>query len=299
MAKFIMGTADDWGEATQRNEYLAEQLLRGRLALLLGAGISKPFNLPIWKGIVNDLYSRKEDTPPEGTLTYQAEIFRHRHYQDDQDGFPKAVGDCLYDDAKISFEALRANATLGAIGSLVMASMRGRAGSVVTFNWDNLLEMYLKYHGVVTASIPWERHWNESVDVCVLHPHGLIEYETRKVLGKLVFDQSSYAIVQEQAWEPTLMSILYRHTCLLIGLGVTDPHLDSLLFKAKNLNASNEHSTLYWAVNFARNPKPEDRKMWHDRGVYCWSVTDFETDLPRVLFDICQRAAGLIKEGRS
>ncbi len=143
-----MATADEFEDRPTLLKYLGEQLFLGRLTPVLGAGISTSFGLPDWPELLRRLYLSKGVTAPsESDLARQAQDFRLRYYQRDFCGFLDAVRSALYQGVAVDFERIRASATLDAIASLVMASLRGNTSEIITFNWDDLLEIYFKYHG--------------------------------------------------------------------------------------------------------------------------------------------------------
>jgi hypothetical protein len=293
-----MPTADSFANPLLLRKYLGYQLLSGRLVLVLGAGISAPIGLPDWPQLLTRLYASKSAAPPADTsLERQAEYFRVTYYRDDKPAFLKAVHDCLYKDVAIDFNALRQNATLAAIAALVMASKRGSASSVITFNWDNLLELYLSYHGFVAASVHKELHWLGNEDVAIFHPHGYLPFDSLSSGSKdIVFDQLSYGgIVGNDSlpWRQQLLSLLRTHSCLFIGLSGNDQNLDSLLIRSLQEHACTEEGTRYWGVTFNTDPNPIKVSFWNERGVYYNKIENYEVELPGLLFGICQEAAKL------
>ena len=140
-----MMTEDDYLDEPRLLEYLGGQLAKGRLALVLGAGISIGFGLPNWTQLIDRLYSKKGATPPSNNSPEdQAEYFRHTYYESDNPGFIQAVHHALYDGFSVDFSELRKHALLFAIGSVVMASVRGSASTVITLNFDDILEIVFR-----------------------------------------------------------------------------------------------------------------------------------------------------------
>lgn len=301
MAKTIMPLHDDFVDRRKQIDYLANQLVRGRLSLVLGAGISKPFGLPEWQELLDALFSAHGACAPVTTPERQAEHFRRTYYKADPSGFIDAIRSALYAKVATDFATLRANGTLAAIGSLVMASLRGSVSEVITFNFDNLLEIFLGYHGFVTASIFRSRHWAGAADVTVYHPHGLIPFDKKQVgstQDELVFDQSSYSAIvgkAENAWRQTVLTVLRRRTCLFIGLSGTDSNLDSMLNECRDQRASRDENTKYWGATFSTADDPVASGIWQDRGVFYNRIADYDRDLPDFLFKICQKAASIRK----
>jgi len=290
---------DDFNDRGQLVDYLAHQLVYGRLALVLGAGISRPFGLPSWEDLITGLFATRGSTPPAEPPERQAEFFRLQYYAADAKGFMDAVHDVLYNNVKVDFAALRANGTLAAIGSLVMASRRGSASDVITFNFDNLLEIFLNYHGFVTASVFHRAHWMQGADVTIYHPHGLIPFnptQERSRGEELVFDQASYSAIVGKAddpWRQTALTILRRRTCLFLGLSGKDNNLDSILKECRDQHASRDQNTAYWGATFSVDDDVVARTIWQQRGVFYNKIASYDNDLPDFMFAICQKAASI------
>lgn len=300
----LMSTKDDFENEARLVQYLAAQLMLGRLALLIGSGVSRAFDLPTWDEFILKLYESKKEVPPQKRPQKQAQDFRLKYYGTDSSGFVAAMRTTLYENASDDFNALRGNATLAALGSLVMASKRGSASKVITFNWDNLLELFLEYSGFVTASVGRQIHWAESVDVSVLHPHGLIPFDSRAEASdpkEIIFDQRSFStIVGNEAlpWRQHLLSIMRTHTCLFVGLSADDQNLDSLLLRCQQEHAivGENKNTAYWGVTFAEKADEGAAAGWEEKGVYYKLVTSYSDGLPSFLLGICQEAVRLRRD---
>jgi len=290
-----MATIDDWQQEPTLLRFLSKQLANGSLTLVLGAGVSDHFGLPSWRTLIKNLFAAKRSPVPRKDPKRQAEDFRNRYYESDVPGFLKAVKVALYRGVKVDFDSMRSHNTLAAIASLVMASNRGSASRVITFNFDDLLEIYLEYHGFVTLSVGERMHWSRAVDVTVLHPHGLLPYKGPRLdSADIVFDQFSYTKVigtPGSAWRQLLLSTMRTHTCLFIGLSGDDDNLDSLLEKCMNQHASRLDNSLFWGVAFSTSDKNE--KFWKRRRVFLKKVDDYDRALAQFLFQICQGAAAL------
>ena len=292
-----MTVVDDFADDRRLTEYLAHQLVHGRLALVLGAGISMPFGLPDWTQLLQNLYAKQGEAPPNKPPEQQAEYLRLKFFQNDPQGFVQAIHETLYASVTADFVTLRANGTLAAIASLVMASRRGSVPEVITFNFDDLLEIFLSYHGFVVAPVFRRKHWVHPADVTVYHPHGVIPFDPNQERShgdEVVFDQSSYSSVVGKAadpWRQTVLTILRRRTCLFIGLSGADDNLDSLMTECREQHASLDENTAYWGITFSASDDDVARRLWQARGVFYNKIADYAQDLPDKLFAICQKAA--------
>ena len=240
----LMTNIDNFNDDSLLKDYLSYQLLKGRLAIILGAGISYYFGLPSWDDLVRRLYDYSGKTMPVGSYTNEelAEYFRTTFFSNDKTGFLNAVHQALYAEANIDFSSLRGHSTLAAIASLTMASLRGSASNIITLNFDNILEIYLRYHGFVVNSIYNDRHWYGRKDVTVYHPHGFIPFDAHdEKSDDIVFDQKSYSLFASdkgKLWRQLVQNIMFRHTCLFIGLSGKDMNLDRFLIETLDKHAS-------------------------------------------------------------
>ena len=302
MAQFNMTTHEEFATEDTLRQYLANQLVLGRLSLVVGAGISLHFGLPSWSTLVRRLFrDKKGRVPRRSTIEAQAEYFRHKYYEDDESGLMDAVHSALYRGAKVDFAALRGHTTLAGIGALLMASRRGNVSEVITLNYDDLLEIYLRYHGIVAQPVVREEHWTGYADVMVYHLHGFVPFRVEDERSeRITLDQQSYSKFSiGTLWGQVALSIMRRRTCLFIGLSGSDKNLDTLLNAVAESHASREERTRYWGVTFSTDRENDPlRQQWQARNVFFKSVSDYDTDLPKFLFGICQEAASLWVGGK-
>ncbi len=288
---------DDWEDRELRRGYLASQLCRGRLTLVLGAGVSIPFGLPGWSDLVRALFARVGEPLPsiEHTAEDLAEYLRHRQFENDWPGFIRLVHDALYDGVNADLIRLRSHPMLSAIGALGMSSRRGSTSEVITFNFDNLLELFLRYHGFVSSSVYADAHWAGYADVTVYHPHGWVPFDLKEGSSPtLIFDQQSYARVIGQdgnPWRQLVLTVLRRHTCVFVGISGRDMNLDSILETCRAQHVSRQENKPFWGITFSDSNDEVSRIKWESRGVFQVHVSNYETDIPDFLFGICQAAA--------
>lgn len=123
--------------------YLSDELKASRLALILGAGLSVPFKMPSWDALVDSCCAAaavKIGVPRPDNRDLAEEVrVACKSYADYLDLVRKQ----LYAGRSVSMDALTANRTLSAIAALAMSSVRGNVGNVITYNFDDLLELYL------------------------------------------------------------------------------------------------------------------------------------------------------------
>lgn len=294
-----MGMAHSYDNRALLQAHLADEAVRGRLALVLGAGVSVPFGLPDWSTLLTRLYaSVGAAMPARLSDERRAEHFLSAHCTSGAD-FLQRVRDALYDGVNVGLWELRQNRTLAAVATCARSAHRERPTPVISFNFDDMLESYLEHHGCRTQVVLDSITWAASTEVVVFHPHGLLPYDRGlRASESIVLDQRSFSdivIGESSRWKDVLRNELRRHTCLFIGVSGFDDHLDALLVATEREHAGRADGLLYWGVRLEAQARDDgDLAMdglWRRRGVATFRVNDFEDDLPRFLFDVCRLIA--------
>lgn len=298
----IPTTTSQFEDDATLSDYLGDELRSSRLALVLGAGLSAPFKLPTWDELVDACCLAKSITIPAPRPDNRdlAEEVRIACKMDDV--YLELVRRQLYAGRSVTMESLTANRTLSAIAALAMGSVRGTVGNVITYNFDDLLELHLSYHGFKIHRVSDVPAWNEKADIRILHPHGFLPSPmslwTRT--DWILFDRRSYSerAAREPLWREEQLPILRRNTCLLIGLSNRDGELDTLIAEVSASHPCSGAGVPYWGVRFAERSgdRATDERATETarlRGLFLKYVADYETDLPRFLFTVCQKAAGI------
>lgn len=289
-----MTQIDHWSNEKHRCSFLAEQLKSGCLSLVLGAGVSVAFKLPDWNKLIvhmEELMSKK--CPP--TITGNMEKAEWLKEQcNDEAEYIEFVRQALYKDGKaFDMSSMSTNTTLNAIYSLSSNSKRGAVKNILTFNFDNILEIYLKHYGRVVSTHANGNKYNEESDVNIYHMHGYLPNpNTKEECSKhIIFDKKSYDDVKDYTfweWYPKVADLLRTNTCIFIGLSGEDENMDRFLKDTKKNHANIETGDLYWGVSFLRDPKPDILEKWEEWGIYPIVITDF-SQIPGQLFDITRR----------
>jgi hypothetical protein len=286
--------------------FLAEALQNRRLAIFLGAGVSRELvnngacaiGLPTWQGLITNLYHGVKLDVPSGTNWVQmAEDFKNylmskgKSLQD----VHSSIQEALYKGVDLNFSAIRQNATLAAIGALVSHSRRGQISEVFTLNYDDILERYLRYHGLIAKPVIEERFWSLPADVLVHHPHGFLPspgspFPERSTF--LVFDEHSYLTEKpDSRWNQRMEVTMQSHVCLFVGLGRDDQHLKRLVATTSNKHAFSPTKDGYWGIVLRAQPSDTEVRDWGQYHVHVEPLIDYSDDLPSLLFEVCQRTA--------
>ena len=175
-----------------------------------------------------------------------------------------------------------------------MASARGKVKHVISFNYDDVLERYLRYFGFTVESVPDLPRWPSRMDVRVLHPHGFLpSVDTEPASKKIVFTKDQYDEVvgdAQDAWHSTMYNIFQSHTCLFVGLSGSDDNLMNILQRASKSHVSGENQHLFWGIRFGDDAEDPILVRWEGKGVYPLTLDSYD-DLPGWLFEVCQLAA--------
>ena len=165
---------------------------------------------------------------------------------------------------------------------------------VISFNYDDLLEVYLRYYGYTVASVAELPAWERNADVSVLHPHGLLPHaKSDPPQGTLILTQASFDKLAgrlEEMWTRKVLDVFESHFCLFVGLSGNNKNLSSLLSNTKHPTKD-----LYWGIRFTDNDADPKNFFWEKRKVYPKVLSSYD-DLPTFLFRICQKAAELRME---
>ena len=287
-------------EYADRNEaiiYLAERLNKGQLALFLGAGVSKFLGFPIWLELVNKGLE-KVGAPERVSKSDTNEILRSKAEKIEKiagDRFNELMSECLYEgidkndiDTKTS---IIFNNLLVAISALLMGSKRGCIDTVLTLNYDDVLEKYLNLHGIKTEVIYKLPRLIGNGDVKVYHPHGFLPFFTEyRSNEKIIFSKYSYSAFQagkDIPWKNLTGELLLSKIFIFIGLSGDDPNLEHLTVGTKEA-VKDSRFVGFWI--FIGDISQEKKEEFYRRNIVPVCLPK-DSDVPYFLFSICQKAA--------
>lgn len=232
----------------------------GQFSFFLGAGVSSSAGMPDWNTLLNSLFvslltselngNKKADDNEISSIVRRlreidapSALMAARYIRrglsnssdTEQSKFIETVTSNLY---KLRDKRKSIDSTL--IKSITSLCMPGRMGakvrSVITYNFDDLIERSLENKSVIHKSI-----FEESVvpipdELPIYHVHGFLpeNRSDHSNLDKetLVFSEEGYHKIYHDPyhWSNLVqLNHLRETTCLMIGLSMTDPNLRRLL----------------------------------------------------------------------
>jgi hypothetical protein len=170
---------------------------------------------------------------------------------------------------------------------------RGSVSHIISFNFDDLIETYMKSYGIAVRTTPAVPAWDSNLyDVNILHPHGLLPLDKTEPVTPIVFTKLDFhRVVGNLAnqWRRAMGTILSSNTCLFLGLSGADDNLMSLANETKDVHVSTLRSDCYWGVRISANPSDPAKAKWEQRGISQYTLPS-HNDLPGFLNDLCRRA---------
>lgn len=222
---------------------LRSALRSGRLTLVCGAGVSVGAGIPVWNDLLlkllKSMIERLSNNHSLALGDNAAEEFNKRHGANSlilgkylknnlSDDFSKEVRDALYSGNPASCELI------DAIVELSRPQRDGRPlDSIVTFNFDALIEENLQARNVSNRAIYSEAIKHDPNELPIYHVHGFLpRFGDVSKETEIVFSEDAYhsQFIDPFSWSNLIqLNKLTQNTCLLVGISLTDPNLRRLL----------------------------------------------------------------------
>jgi hypothetical protein len=230
---------------------------RGELVIFLGAGASIPYGVPSWRDLVLELlFDQAERTRRLGSMWphYRRALASWMTDYFDYDPLvlarivERALAKAPPRRGHPTFlERLRAHlygqwheppgrTLLDAVADLAARRKPG-VGTIVTFNFDDLLERALDARGVRFASVAGPQRRRDDDRLRVVHVHGFVPQQGETARETMVFTEPDYHALTESIFHWGLAEIvdaLRKRTVLFLGLSMSDPSLRRLLDASRN-----------------------------------------------------------------
>nr|AWM11126.1 molecular chaperone Tir [Bradyrhizobium symbiodeficiens] len=222
---------------------LHEALQRGRLTLVCGAGISVKAGIPSWGELLVRLLDRMmeklsknlsmeigKNTAIEFQRVYgrSSSLILGKYLKNNLgDDFTSETRDALY-------AADTGNSDL--IDSIVKLTRPQRDAkaldSIITFNFDCLVEEALEKHAIANRPIYSEAIRHDGNEIPIYHVHGYLPRYGEIPKTELVFSEDAYhsQFIEAFSWSNLIqLTKLTQNTCLFLGISLTDPNMRRLL----------------------------------------------------------------------
>ena len=252
---------DEIATAVQTRELheqaLGEALRRGKLTLVCGAGISIAAGVPSW----NNLLARLLDKMLQGLSTAHSISLNSETTAAVQLELGKSssliLGKYLKNNLRDDFEKeVRASLYSSMVdGSRLIHSIANLARpqreakpleSIITFNFDDIIETALDTAAVPHKSIFSELINHDAHQIPIYHVHGYLPRSGEIPETELVFSEDAYhsQFIDPFSWSNMMqLNKLSTMTCLFVGISLTDPNMRRLLDVAwrKNPGKTKSH----------------------------------------------------------
>ncbi|WP_338590277.1 SIR2 family protein [Shewanella khirikhana] len=253
---------------------LLELNKKNKLNVFVGAGVSVSCGLPDWAKLLDRLRSEIQmyrlEISDEVDLANQArDAFG--------DKFNQVVASSLYQDGVQISETALAVSKLG-------------VKNIICFNFDDILEEVYKLemipHNVVLNGEKFNQNREHTT---IFHPHGYLgRFDSDDELCKspIVLSHSDYENLYRDHYCLTnliQLSMLLTKSNLFIGMSMTDPNIERLLKKAREVGVSHRHYSLMKRQS-EEFVKSETQRL-RDLGVDPVWFQDY-SDLPQILSSI-------------
>ncbi|WP_318518224.1 SIR2 family protein [Photobacterium leiognathi] len=246
---------------------------RGQFSLFLGAGVSSSAGMPDWNTLLNSLFVsyltqefdddiaindkdisnlvHRLNTVDEPSALMAARYLRKGLSKSDSEAkeFIRVVTDNLY---KLRNEKRPiASELIKSIAAMCLPRRTGaKVKSVVTYNFDDLLERQLKDNAIHHRCIYTDNESYDPDELPIYHVHGFLPENRKPYEGldssTLVFSEEGYHQIYSDSyhWSNLVQLNSFReNNCLMVGLSMTDPNLRRLLdISSRNIERSKHYS---------------------------------------------------------
>ena len=290
---------------------LREALRRGRLTLVCGAGVSVQAGIPAWGDLLILLLgAMMERISQDHSLDVgkkTAAEFQQRHVASSL-----ILGKYLKNNLGKDFqgemrEALYSSKPTSShiIDAIVRLSRPQRDGrpldSIVTFNFDCLVEENLTANSIHNRPIFSEAVKHGSHEMPIYHVHGYLP-RTGQIPAdvELVFSEDAYhgQFIDPFSWSNLIqLAKLTQNTCLFVGISLTDPNMRRLLDVAwrKNPDKVMSHYIVKKLPRFSDGDVLDEvSKLLEEQdanalGLNVIWIVDF-SEVPRILDEIAEES---------
>ena len=254
---------------------LSQALQSGRLTLVCGAGVSIGAGIPSWNKLLLRLLesmmnkisnaraiSLNDANPDEFQRRYRPSSLVLGKYLKSNLGndFLPELRNALYDGNPTTCE------TIEAIIELARPQRDGKPlDSIITFNFDELIEENLEKSNIRFKPVYAEGMRNDPKELPIYHVHGYLP-RTGAIPDNtdIVFSEDAYhnQFIDSFSWSNMIqLNKLSQNTCFFIGLSLADPNLRRLMDVSNRKNPSKNlnHYIIKKVPNFSNHNDTIDK----------------------------------------
>lgn len=218
------------------------------MVLFLGAGISIDGGIPLWPTLIKQLHIHmiSRITAEKGLSFHEQEMINELAFDNKMESpllqmrYIKSAfkDDDYYQLVHSALYGKGVNTNTALLNALAKIStpQRGYCGikSIVTYNFDDLLEKKFEEKDIRFNVISTEKHRQLFDKLNIYHVHGFLSSDKQKITAdtNLIFSEEDYHKVYRDAysWSNLIqLNALRENTCLFIGCSLTDPNVRRLL----------------------------------------------------------------------
>lgn len=236
----------------EKIDLLKAALIDNQLTLVCGAGVSRDLSIPTWNellvNILNEVYSNDHDdlntknkVTAESLLSLmpQSNLILGKYLKLIlNDNFNKIVQKnlYLYYNQFYEYDPIYLNSETNMMNAIVELARPKRSGkrleSIITFNFDDLIEKALERNHIEHVSI-WKEGQTYGVDLLpIFHVHGFLPNKSNFEEPNLIFSEEAYhsQFIDPYSWSNLIqLNLFSTNVCLFVGLSLSDPNLRRLL----------------------------------------------------------------------
>ena len=273
-------------------------LSEGSLRLFLGAGVSRGFGLPGWRTLIARVLGKEGDaaflvrlkkmSAEDSTSLLDA-------VDDKSDSYARKVQEALYRDVEPELiDQLPKSRLLVAMAALVTGSCRGRVSSIVTYNYDDLLEQFLELLGYSVCRRTDPDMLVKRADAEVSYVHGCLPQNWKPAGGKppeVILSQHSFRARRagiDEGWAASVVEGFRTAIGVFVGLSGDDGSILDILERVKKRIKRRSEYSAYWLLTPEAFRKRKDSVL----RVGACPIRLAKGEIPKFLFKVCQDGAG-------
>ena len=232
---------------------LHKALIERKLTLVCGAGVSKSSSIPLWSELVANIVADVFDFDNNDEFVNKlllsinrSNIILGKYLKIIlKDNFENVLRKHLYRDIHDEDTKFKESDLIGAISKLAQINSESSGiNSIITFNFDDLIENSLKLNKINYCSIWKESQEIHSGDLPIYHVHGFIPQQFSVDDSGIVFSEDDYhsQFIDPYSWSNMIqLSTFASKVCLFVGLSLSDPNLRRLLDISSRRNPQIRH----------------------------------------------------------